>query len=332
MTFPASPTNGQQATEGGRLYQWNGAAWDLVLSMSAHAATHAAGSSDPITITSAQVSDFATAAAAAAPATTNASLLTSGTLGDARLSANVVLATDYRLTDSRTPTTHASSHATGGTDAITAASIGAAATSHTHAASDITSGTLADARLSSNVIVASTLVGVVNSSTTAIDVVPRTSINTNRSASSGANLYTWFTAPISLTVNQISMASSSTSFSGITLVRMGLYTWDGTTLTLVARTSSDSTIFAAQNTIYTRSFDTAGGYPSTYSLVAGTRYAIGVCVLGTSPGTLMAAACPSAVGALSPRLQGVRTGNSDLLATNATFNGTIDTAIWARLS
>ena len=38
------------------------------------------------------------------------------------------------------PATHASSHHTGGADAITAANIGAAAASHTHAASDITSG------------------------------------------------------------------------------------------------------------------------------------------------------------------------------------------------
>ena len=38
------------------------------------------------------------------------------------------------------PSAHASSHHTGGADAITAANIGAAAASHTHAASDITSG------------------------------------------------------------------------------------------------------------------------------------------------------------------------------------------------
>lgn len=45
------------------------------------------------------------------------------------------------------PSSHASSHATGGSDAITPSSIGAAASSHTHAASDIASGTLSQARL-----------------------------------------------------------------------------------------------------------------------------------------------------------------------------------------
>lgn len=70
------------------------------------------------THTASAITDFTTAVQAAAPATTDASLLTSGTLADARLSANVVLTTDSRLSDSRTPVSHASSHQTGGADTI----------------------------------------------------------------------------------------------------------------------------------------------------------------------------------------------------------------------
>lgn len=55
------------------------------------------------THTASAITDFTTAVQAAAPATTDASLLTSGTLADARLSANVVLTTDSRLSDARTP-------------------------------------------------------------------------------------------------------------------------------------------------------------------------------------------------------------------------------------
>jgi len=64
--------------------------------------------------------------------------ITSGTLNDSRLSANVVLTSDARLSNARTPTNHASTHATGGTDAISPSSIGAAATSHQHPLSDLT--------------------------------------------------------------------------------------------------------------------------------------------------------------------------------------------------
>ena len=62
-------------------------------------------------------------------ATTDASLLTSGTLADARLSATVTTA----LTNARTPTSHAASHSSGGADAIAPSDIGAQKT--------ITSGT-----------------------------------------------------------------------------------------------------------------------------------------------------------------------------------------------
>jgi hypothetical protein len=129
-----------------------------------------------------QITDFSSAVAAAAPPTTDASLLTSGTLSASRLPGSVVLTTDGRLSDARTPTTH--SHAvadvTGLQTALDAkqAAGSYAAASHTHtagqvsglatvatsgsyadltnkptipaattSASDLTSGTLAQARL-----------------------------------------------------------------------------------------------------------------------------------------------------------------------------------------
>jgi hypothetical protein len=93
------------------------------------------------THTASQITDFSSAVAAAAPPTTNASLLTSGTLSDSRLSASVVLTTDGRLSDSRTPTahSHAVSDVTGLQTALDAkqAAGSYAAASHTHTAGQV---------------------------------------------------------------------------------------------------------------------------------------------------------------------------------------------------
>jgi hypothetical protein len=97
------------------------------------------------THTSASITDFAAAVAAVATgsgsATTDASLLTSGTLDIARLPASVVLASDGRLSDARTPLAHqqAISTVTGLQTALdgkqAAGSYSAAV--HTHTASDV---------------------------------------------------------------------------------------------------------------------------------------------------------------------------------------------------
>jgi len=94
-------------------------------------------------------------ATASLPIITGASgVLTAGAFGTT--SGTFCQGNDSRLSDSRTPTAHKTNHETGGSDALTAADIGAAATSHTHAASDITSGTIATPRLASGTADATT--------------------------------------------------------------------------------------------------------------------------------------------------------------------------------
>lgn len=93
------------------------------------------------THTASQITDFSSAVAAAAPSTTNASLLTIGTLDAARLPASVVLTTDSRLSDARAPTGHV--HSVGEVTGLQSALDGKqaagsyAAASHTHTASSV---------------------------------------------------------------------------------------------------------------------------------------------------------------------------------------------------
>jgi hypothetical protein len=185
------------------------------------------------------------------------------------------------------------------------------------------------------VVQAAVLLGRQNQSTTALDVVDRLNVGTAVAAVSGAAYWTFFTPVATVTVSQISYASVNAA-SGVTLARFGIYTMDASGQgSLVARTGSDTTLFSAANTVYTRSLNTTGGYPATYTLQAGTRYAVALCIVATGvTGTTAGTSAISTVAALSPRVQGVRTGANDLLTFQGSgqYNGTVGHAYWARLS
>jgi hypothetical protein len=195
-------------------------------------------------------------------------------------------------------------------------------------------GTIADARLSGNVLLAAALAARQHQTTSFIDAVDRNMIVQAVAPVSNAVYWTFFTPAYTLTITQIAFACVSAA-SGVTLCRFGLYTADASgNATLVARTASDTTIFNASNTVFTRSLDTTGGYPSSYALNAGTRYAVALCISASNTGTVSAASVPGVIAALSPRVQGVRTGANDILTTQGSgqYNGTVGLIYWARLS
>ena len=169
-----------------------------------------------------------------------------------------------------------------------------------------------------------------HSSSTALDVFPRILVVTASTNVSGQARVTYFTAPYNMTVSQITFIGSTVASSGLTLARFGLY--DETTL--VARTASDTTLFNTINTIYTRSFDTAGGYPATFNLVAGTRYGVGMIVVGTTPGNFLALSYSTPIAgtylSLTPRISGFTPGQTDLPTTPPTAS--IGSVVFARLS
>lgn len=177
----------------------------------------------------------------------------------------------------------------------------------------LTSGTLDDARLSSNVPLLTNLTQYLSQPSTAIETFSRSHLAFNGAALvSGQVVFVFFTPLVTTTVSQITMSVVATAASGLSLARMGLFTFDESTATLVARTASDTTLFTATRTVYTRAFNTTGGFPATYTLNAGTRYGVGVIAIGTTMPTLSGTVPPFEIATLAPKLSAVRSLQSDL--------------------
>lgn len=93
-----------------------------------------------------------------------------------------------------------------------------------------------------------------------------------------------FRARTSKTISTIYTRTRGTAATSVTAARMGLFTIDSSTnvATLVARTANDTSLWGATFTQYTRTLDTAGGYPSSYDVVRGSWYGFGMIVISTA--------------------------------------------------
>lgn len=133
---------------------------------------------------------------------------------------------------------------------------------------------------------------------------------------SGQALFAYFTAPRTFNCDRITMLSRATVSSGLTLCKFGLFTIDGTgALTCVARTASDTTIFNTANTPYERVFDTTGGFPATYQVVAGVKYALGVLQVGTTPGNQVGANTMAQINTGARRRSSLKAAMTDFTST-----------------
>lgn len=248
--------NVQAGAEANVNADWNASSGDAEIlnkpttfSPSAHASSHGTAGSDPVSVAISQVTGLQTALdgkqasgsyAAAShahgnitnagaigstsglPVVTGASgVLQAGAFGSS--AGEVCQGNDARLSDSRTPTAHKASHASGGSDALSAADIGAAASSHSHAASEITSGTLSADRLPSTAVSPGSYGSATAVSTFTVDATGRLTVagTTNIAISSAA-------------VSGLAAIATSGSASDLTTgtvptARLGSGTADGTT-------------------------------------------------------------------------------------------------------
>lgn len=168
------------------------------------------------------------------------------------------------------------------------------------------------------------------------DIIPRLSVGSTRNLNNGVIYGTVFTPQENFTVNNIQSFTQTggTDVGGTTVRRMGLFTLSGNTATLVARTDSDATLFSASNTLYTRALSTTGGYPSSYTLTAGTEYLFGVIAYNTGGAFNIPtiAAGNITTQTFTPAVNLGLTGQTDL-PTGATAFGPITNAIvFARLT
>jgi hypothetical protein len=172
-----------------------------------------------------------------------------------------------------------------------------------------------------------------NQDRTFIETMPRGYVNTTSATLTQQVAFTVFTPQTTLTVSQITMAMGATAASTDSKARMGLYTFDGYTATLVARTAEDSSLlFRTANLLYTRSFDTTGGYPASYTLQAGQRYAFAFIVTATTTAPLVCQNATNSLLTLAQPIMAFTTLGTTDLPTTATAAPALRNTYWARFN
>lgn len=100
---------------------------------------------------------------------------------------------------------------------------------------------------------------------------------------SGSVRFTYLTPEKTETITRVRVITGGTAAASLTLARFGIYTVDGLgNLTLVGSTVSDTSLFAATNTAYTRTLSAA------FTKTRGRPLAVAVLVVGATPPAILA--------------------------------------------
>jgi hypothetical protein len=131
-------------------------------------------------------------------------------------------------------------------------------------------------------------------------------------------------APSTVTITKLMFSTGNTAAVTVTLLRLGLFTVAADdSVTLVARTAASTTAGTATYTDYSLALATTGGYPASYQLVAGHRYAFGLLEVATTTSSVRS--LDSGVNSSAPPILARKiTAQSDIAATYAV--GALSTA------
>ena len=125
-------------------------------------------------------------------------------------------------------------------------------------------------------------------------------VNTNTvSLTNDVARFTYFTAQRTETISQVKTISGNTAAVGATLARIHIYEQDAHgNLTEVAKTANTTSLWTSTNTVYTTALE------ASFQKKAGHRYAVALCISGTSVAPTLFGYWPSdaAQFAESPRL------------------------------
>lgn len=188
--------------------------------------------------------------------------------------------------------------------------------------------------LAGSAVVANNYQTSVGYTATSIETMPRSYVpfaNVNYGTSGRA--YFAMVRPVKdITVGTASVYCVSVG-TAMTTARLGLYTYDDAsgTAILVARTANDTSIFGTAATLQSRAFDTTGGYPATYTMVAGSAYAWAVVYVGTGLPFVGGFSTIANLTFATPRAFGLLTSQTDLPGTTSSLAATTG-AVWGRFS
>jgi hypothetical protein len=185
-----------------------------------------------------------------------------------QVAGTAVVDNDARLTDARTPTAHAASHASAGSDALT---------------------------LTVSQVTGAANINYIDTPISGEFSTGRENIQQTSAGTSGVLYLSFRRATKTETITRITLTTGTTAAGATpTLSRMGIYSVNESTLecTLVGSCANDTTLFVATGTSYTRNLS------ASYTKTAGVLYGYGVLVVTT-------AALPSFIGVMHANINGV---------------------------